>query len=140
MEMKKYLRNNMNLFDKVEWVKQLASEAIGVSDVIVLKRMLRHLWSKGSVRTSKYGVLRFSQQEILLDQLLKSNEVSPRSAYRWFSLVKAPEEICELGRDGKISQNEIQRRASGLLRKSDPEHEKLGKEILQNIIRIVEMM
>ena len=138
--MKKYLRNNMNLFDKVEWVKQLASEAIGISDETVLKRMLRHLWSKGNVRTNKYSVLRFSQQEIILDQLLKSNEVSPRSAYRWFSLVKAPEEVCELGREGKISQNEIQRRASGLLRKSDPEHEKLGKEILQNIIRIVEMM
>ena len=138
--MKKYLRNNMNLFDKVEWVKQLASEALGVSDEAILKKMLRHLWCKGSIRAAKYGVLRFSQQEIILDQLLKSNEVSPRSAYRWFSLIKAPEEVCELGREGKISQNEIQRRASGLLRKSDPEHEKLGKEILQDIIRIVEMM
>ena len=138
--MKKYLRNNMNLFDKVEWVKKLASEAIGVSDEAVLKKMLRHLWHKGSVGTKKYGVLRFSQQEIILDQLLKSNEVSPRSAYRWFSLIKVPEEVCELGREGKISQNEIQRRASGLLRKSDPEHEKLGKEILQDIIKIVEMM
>ena len=38
MEMKKYLRNNMNLFDKVEWVKKLASEAIGVSDEAVLKK------------------------------------------------------------------------------------------------------
>lgn len=138
--MKKYLRNNMNLFDKVEWVKQLASEAIGVSDVIILKRMLRHLWHKGSVGKNKYGVSKFSQQEIILDQLLKSNEVSPRSAYRWFSLIHAPEEVCELGREGKISQNEIQRIASRVLQKSDPEHEKLGKEILQEIIRIIEAM
>lgn len=138
--MKKYLRNNMNLFDKVEWVKRLSAEALGISEEAHLRRMLRHLARKGTSQAKKFGVLGFSQQELILDQLLKSNEVSPRTAYNWFIYIKAPEEVCELGREGKISQNEIKRRAGGVLRKSDPEHEKLGKEILQDIIRLVEAM
>ncbi|MDP3699236.1 MAG: hypothetical protein Q8R47_06665 [Nanoarchaeota archaeon] len=138
--MKKYLRNNMNLFDKVEWVKQLSSEAIGVTDNIILKKMLRRLCDKSKVSAMKYGVLRFSQQELILDQLLKDNEVSPRSAYRWFSLLQVPENVRQLGEECKISQNEIMHLSSNERLKSDPEHEKLGKEILQDIIRIVEMM
>ncbi|MEM4264105.1 MAG: hypothetical protein QW666_04415 [Candidatus Woesearchaeota archaeon] len=138
--MKKYLRQNTNTFDKVEWVKQLASEAIGVSDEAIIRRMLGHLRRKGTCKFNKYGVLQFSQKELVLDQLLKSNEVSPRSAYRWFLLLKAPEEVRELGQDNKISQNEMWRRAQGVLQNSSPEQEKLGKEILQDIIKIVEMM
>jgi len=138
--MKKYLRSNMNLFDKVEWLKTLSREAIGVSDEDVLRRILRRLYCKGSGDIKRYGVLQFSQQELILDQLLKSNEVSPRSAYRWFSLLKAPKDVCELGRSGKITQNEMEQRSSALLRKSDPEHEKLGKEIIQDITKVVEVM
>jgi hypothetical protein len=140
MEMKKYLRNNMTLFDKVEWLKRLSSEAIGVSDEALLRGMLRRLSRKGSGSINKYGVLRFSQQELVLDQLLKSSEVSPRSAYRWFSLLKAPIEAHELGRCGKLSQNQIEKQYSKVLRKSDPEQDKLGKEILQDIIKVVEGM
>ena len=138
--MKKYLRNNMNLFDKVEWVKHLATDAIGISEETVLRKMLRHLARKGTSQVNKFSIARFSQQELILDQVLKSNEVSPRTAYNWFIYMRAPEEACELGRQGKISQNELRRRASGVLRKCDPEHEKLGKEILQEIIKIVEAM
>ena len=138
--MKKYLRNNMNLFDKVEWIKLLSSEAIGVNDNVILKKMLRRLCDKSKISTLKYGVLRFSQQELILDQLLKDNEVSPRSAYRWFSLLYVPKNVRQLGEECKISQNEIIRLSRKERLKSDLEHEKLGKEILQDIIRIVEMM
>ena len=138
--MKKYLRNNMNMFDKIDWIKQLASDAIGVSDEVVLRRMLSRLCRKGRGLVRKYGVLHFSQQELILEQLLKSNEVSPLSAYRWFLLIRAPEEISELGQKSKISQNEIERRMQGVRQKSDPEREKLGREILLDIVRIVEAM
>lgn len=138
--MKKYLRNNMNLFDKVEWVKKLSSEAIGVSDEVILKKMLRRLCDKGRVSTKKYGVARFSQQELLLGQLLKDQEVSPRSAYRWFRLLKVSENVRQLGENCQISQNEIARLSRNERLKSDPEHEKLGKEILRDIIKLVEAM
>ena len=140
MDMHKYLRNNKNLFDKVEWVKELSSQAIGVTDTDVLRQMLRHISRKGSGKILKYGSLKFSQQELILDQLLKSQQVSPRTAYNWFLYIRAPEEACELAREGKISQNEIKRRMEAGLRKSDPEHEKLGKEILQDIIKLVGRM
>lgn len=138
--MKKYLRNNMNLFDKVEWVKQLSSEAIGITDNVILKKMLRRLCDKSKISTKKYGVARFSQQELILDQLLKDNEVSPRSAYRWFSLLQVPENVRQLGQECKISQNEIVRLSRNERLRSDPEHEKQGKEILQDILRLVEAM
>ena len=137
--MKKYLRNNMNLFDKIEWVKQLSTDAIGISDEAVLRRMLGRLYRKGSGQVKKFGVLQLSQQELILDQLLKSQEVSPRSAYRWFLLAKAPKEVCELGREDKITQNEIQRRLRGVLQKS-PEQDKFSKEIIQDIIKVVEVV
>lgn len=138
--MQKYLRNNMGLFDKVAWVKDISYQAIGVNDQAVLRQMLRHISRKGSGKMVKYGVLKFSQQELILDQLLKSHQVSPRTAYNWFLYIRAPEEVCELGREGKISQNEIKKRMATGLRKSDPEHEKLGKEILLDIIKLVGRM
>lgn len=137
--MKKYLRHNTNVFDKVELVKRLCSEAIGISDEAVIRKILGHLRYKGAGKFKKYGVLRFSQRELVLDQLLKSNEISPRTAYGWFNLMQAPKEVCELGQNDKISQNEMKRRMQGVLQKS-PEQEKLGKEILQDILKIVEMM
>ena len=139
MEMKKYMRNNMNVFDKVEWVKQLTSEALGIENETAIRRMLSHLRRKGSASMKKYGVLKFTQQELILDQLLKANEVSPRAAYNWFILVRCSENVRDLGMQDLITQNEIGNRMKGLLRKS-PEQEKLGKEILNDIAKIVGVM
>lgn len=138
--MKKYMRNNMTVFDKVDFVKKLSSEAIAVTNEEVLRKMLRRLCKKGSCQASKYGILKFSQQELILDQILKSNEISPRTAYNWLLYAKAPEEVCELGRKGKISQNEIKRRMSESLRSPNPEQEKLGQQILEEIRKLVEAM
>ncbi|MBW2972797.1 hypothetical protein KY346_00210 [Candidatus Woesearchaeota archaeon] len=138
--MKKYLRNNTNLFDKVEWVKQMCSEAIGVSDEVIIRKMLSKLRTKGTAKFSRYGVLRLSQRELVLDQLLKSNEISPRTAYSWFILIRAPKDVCELGRNDKISQNEMKRRMKGFLQKRHPEQEKLRKEIMKDILKVVEAM
>ena len=138
--MKKYLRQNMNVFEKVEWLRKLSTEAIGVSDTRLLRRMIGRIRRKGTAEFRKYGILKMSQQEIILDQLLKSNEVSPKTAYNWFLLLKAPTEVIESGRKDKLSQNEIARRCVGVLQKSDPEHEKLGQEILQDIIKLIEVI
>gem|GEM_PF-3131493 len=138
--MKKYLRHNMTMFDKVEWVKQLCSEAVGISDEAVIKKMLGRISRKGMCKLNKFGMLKFSQKELVLDQLLKSNEVSPRSAYRWFLLLKVPKEVRELGQENRISQNEIVRRSFNVRQKSDPAKEKLDKEILQDIVKLVEVM
>lgn len=138
--MKKYLRQNMNVFEKIEWLKQLSAEAIGVSDEAVLRRMLSKLRRKGTAEFRKFGILRLSQQELILDQLLKANEVSPKSAYSWFLLLRAPPEVIESGRKDRLSQNEMLRRSSGVRQKSTPEQEALGKEILQDIIRLIEVI
>lgn len=138
--MKKYLRHNMGTFDKIEWLKQLASEAIGVSDEAVLRRMLGRLRRKGTAEFRKYGILKLSQQELILDQLLRSNEVSPKSAYTWFLLLRAPQEVIENGQKDHISQNEMLRQSAGIRKKSEPEQEALGKEILADIIRLIEVM
>ncbi len=140
MEMKKYLRNNMNLFDKVEWVKQLCADAIGVSEDEVIRKMLGRLRKRGVVQKRKYGLGRFTQQELILDQLLKSNEVSPRTAYRWFCMLKAPKEILEIGKENELSQNEILRRSQGVLQKVTPEQQELGEEIRQEILKLVRLM
>lgn len=55
MDMKKYLQDNMNAFEKVNWLKQLCSEAIGVSDAAVIQRMLSRLRRKGSAELKKSG-------------------------------------------------------------------------------------
>ena len=138
--MEKNLRNNMNLFDKVEWVKKLASEAIGVSDEETLRRLLRRLYSKGMGQYKRYGVLKYTKEELVLDQLLKDYQVSPRTAYRWFMFLKAPQDVRQLAKENMISQNELERRSQGLLLKSTPEQEKLGKEIIQRICALIEVM
>lgn len=71
----------MNLFDKVEFVKKLASESVGTSEERILRPMLRRIGRKGVTKAKKYGVSRYSQQELILDQILKANEISPRTAY-----------------------------------------------------------
>ena len=136
--MKNYLRHNMNVFDKIEWLKRLSKEAIGVSDEATLRRMLSRLRRKGTAEFSKYGFLKLTQQELILDQLLKSNEVSPKAAYKWFLFLRAPKEVIESGLKDRISQNEMLRRSKGLLKKFDPQHEALGKEIIQDIIKRME--
>ena len=139
--MKKYFRNNMNMFDKIEWLKKLSQDAIGISDEATLRRMLKRLSVKGSTKyIKKYGISQFTQQELILDQLMKSNEVSPRTAYNWFLYIRASKEVCDLGRKGAISQNDIKRHLYSGLQKPDQEHEKLGKEIIRDILKIVEGM
>ena len=138
--MKKNLRHNMNVFQKVEWLKQLASEAIGVSEEAVLKRMLGRLKRKGNAEFKKYGILRFSQQELILDQILKANEISPRTAYIWFLAIRNPEEVLEKGRRDELSQNQMVKLSRFVRPKSDPKHEALGKEIIQDIIRLIEVI
>lgn len=80
--MKKYLRDNRNVFQKVDWLRDLASQAIGVSEDAVLRRMLGRLRRKGTAEYKKYGVLKFSREELILDQILKAQEVSPKTAYQ----------------------------------------------------------
>ena len=138
--MKRYLRHNMNVFEKIEWLKQLAADAIGVTDFLVLRRMISRLRRKGTAEFRKYGVLKFTQQELVLDQILKANEVSPKTAYRWFFLLKAPKEVIESGQQDRISQNEMLRRYSSVRRKSDPEQDKLGQEIIQDILKLIEVI
>jgi len=139
--MKKYLRQNMNVFEKIDWLKQLSAEAIGVSDTTILRRMLGRLRRKGSAEFRKYNILKLTQQELILDQLLKAHEVSPKTAYTWFLLLKAPPEVIESGRKDLISQNAMVRQCVGVRGKSlDPEHEKLGQEIIQDIIRLIEVI
>jgi len=137
--MKKYLRHNMSVFQKVEWLKRLSSEAIGVSDNEVLTHMLSRLRRKGTAEFRKYGVLRLSQNELILDQLLKGNKVSPKTAYIWFLLMRAPKMDLESGDEEGLSQNELLRRCAGRLRMS-PEKEKLGKEIIRDIIKLMEVI
>ncbi len=139
--MKKYLRQNMNVFEKIEWLKQISSEAIGVSETTVLRRMLSRIRRKGSAEFRKYNILKLTQQELILDQLLKAHEVSPKTAYTWFLLLKAPKEVIESGQKDKLSQNEMLRRCVGVRQKSaDPEHEKLGQEIIHDIIKLIEVI
>jgi len=130
----------MNVFEKIEWLKQLAADAIGVTDFLVLRRMISRLRRKGTAEFRKYGVLKFTQQELVLDQILKANEVSPKTAYRWFFLLKAPKEVIESGQQDRISQNEMLRRYSSVRRKSDPEQDKLGQEIIQDILKLIEVI
>ena len=138
--MKKYLRHNRSVFEKIEWLKQLSAEAIGVSDVATLRRMLSHLRRKGSAEFLKFGILKLSQQELILDQLLKANEVSPKTAYTWFLLLRAPPEVIESAQKDEISFNEMRRKCVGVRKKSTPEEEALGKEIIQDIIRLIEVI
>ncbi len=138
--MKRYLRHNMNVFEKIEWLKQLATDAIGVSDIATLRRMISRLRRKGTAEFKKYGILKFTQQELILDQLLKANEVSPKTAYRWFFLLRAPKEVIESGQQDRISQNEMLRRYRSVRQKSDPEQDKLGQKIIQDIIKLIEMI
>lgn len=138
--MKKYLRYNMNTFEKVEWLKRLSAEAIGVSDEVILRRMLSRIKRKGSAEFRKYNILKLTQQEIILDQLLKANEVSPKSAYTWFLLLRAPKEVIESGQKDQLSQRKMLSFCKSVRQKSDPAKEKLGQEILQDIIRLIEVI
>jgi len=139
--MKKHLRDNRNVFQKIEWLRELASQTIGVSNDAALRRMLGRLRRKGKAEFKKYGVLTFTREELVLDQVLKAQEVSPKTAYGWLLLLRrAPQEVLESGHRDEISLNEMFRQCKGVRQKRTPEEEKLAQEILQDIMRLIEVI
>lgn len=138
--MKQPIRRKENFLDKKYFVKSLIFKAVGIENDVRIRKMLRHLCSYDGMAFNKYGERKLTNEEMIVAQILKQNQLSPRTVYRWFCLVKAPKETLELVKNNQISMNELVKLSRNLRKRKDPELEKLGKEIIQDIIKVVEAM
>ena len=136
--MKKYLRENMSLQQKIDFIKQLINDSIGINDLFLIKKMIGRLSRYNTPRVNKYNISRLNQNEDVVRQILDEQEISPKSAYRWFLLLEQPKDVIDLVHSGQISINEAIRRSQKIKREIDPEHTKLGKEIIEEIRKLVE--
>ena len=136
--MKKYIRCNMSLQQKIDFLRKLIYDATGIDDLVLIKKMVNRLSRYGLPEVSKYSFSRLSEQEKIVRQILEVNEISPKSAYKWLLLLGQPQSLIDLVNSGNISMNEMTRRCTKIKREIDPEHEKLGKEIIDDITKLVE--
>jgi len=138
--MKTKLRSRENFLAKKDSVKKQIFEAIRLDNDVRVRKMLRHLSRYDEMCFNKYGERRLTDDEIILAHILKVNELSPRTVYRWFALCKAPQETLELVMQNKISANKVIAICRGIREKEDPDIQKLGKSIIAEVIRVAEGM
>ena len=132
-------QDKQNFLDKKEFLKSLIYEALRLDNEVRIRKIVRRLCEKDSTRVSLYRNCDLSSDELVVDHILKQCKISPRTAYRWFSLSRAPKEVLELVQNGKISMNEAQRLCAKV-KKNDPETEKLGWEIMEKVAKITRGM
>ncbi len=135
--MQKYFRNNRSLLSKVDFIRHLCNEAIGDTSNEYITKMLGRLRLRGTEYVKKYGEIHYTNHELILDQLLRSNEISPRSAYRWFILLRAPKKLIERVEQGELSIIRLEKECQTLRRKDAPQYKELEEKILKQIMGAV---
>ena len=117
------------LFDKIDFIRKIVFEAMKVEDDAVITRMLSRLSKKGTGYYRHFGVLNLSNNEIILGELLKSHNISPITAYKWFLLLRSKKDVLE-----KLQNNEISAvKAASLKRDSKNLSSIKGREIIDEI-------
>ena len=121
-------------------MKRLVFEAVKIDSDIKIRKMLRHLWGPSDLAFKKYGQAKLTEQEVIVGHLLREHKISPRTAYTWFNLSNAPKEILELVETNKITFNKAQKMIRGVKMKDNRELTQLGKEILEDVVKVVGAM
>lgn len=135
MDMKTLRR--MSLFEKVDFVRRLVVEVLGVDNDEVILRMLSRLAHKSGV-LRRYGGFYYTREEQVLGQLLADHGMSSKTVYTWFLLSRSPKNLLEMYRSGEISQNQLLRMKE---RRAAPRHDKaLEAEILNDVKRLIEAL
>jgi len=127
----------MSLQQKVDFLRKLIFDATGINDLVLIRRMIGRLSKYGLPKVNKFGMPMKDETTIIVGTILDQQKVSPKTAYRWLLVLKQPQEILNQINSGEISMNKAILMKREEKRTIDPEHEKLGKEILSDMIKLV---
>ncbi|MDP2749890.1 MAG: hypothetical protein Q8O89_03600 [Nanoarchaeota archaeon] len=129
-----------NFLEKKNLVNRLVFESVKIDSDIKIRKMLRHLWSQSDLSFKKYGQTKLTEQEIIVGHILREHKISAKTAYAWFNFSNAPKEILELAETNKITFNQAKLMIRGVKRKDNAELKQLGKELLEDVIKTLEVM
>lgn len=126
------------VFEKLDFVRSLARQVLQVenNDWFLCKALSR-LAHVNHPYQRKYGPRKLTTDELLLAEALRQNGITPGSAYRWFLVARAPEDIRDLVKSGQLTQNEALKSS---VKQREVLNQGMGLEILQDIRRIMEVM
>lgn len=137
----KKVQNKENFLEKKDLLKKQIFRAIGVDSDIRIQNMLSRICSDGRIEYSKYGGKKLSNDEETVAEILRVCEISPRTAYRWFRLCNSPKETLELVQCNKLSMNKLAKMYRGVRKKyCDPNTEFLGKQIMKDVVKVIEVI
>jgi len=77
--MEKY-QYGKNFLEKKEFLKILISDVMGLDNDFKIRKMLRGLCSYTGLDQMKYGRIKLTNEELILAQILKYNQISPTTA------------------------------------------------------------
>ena len=134
------VNGKINFLEKKGFLKSLIFEALRLEDDRRICKMLRHLWGDCRLGYNKFGDSKLTNEELVLARILSEQKISANSAYRWFRLSNAPKDMLELAMCNKVSMNSVTRKFHGFRQKPDPEHEREGRSILREIVKVAGVM
>jgi len=124
------------LFEKIDFIRKIVFEATKIQDDAVITRMLARLCRKGGGYYRQFSVLNLTNNEIILGELLKTHKISPKTAYKWFLILRSKGDVLE-----RLKNNEISASEAYLLERQRKQYpEQLGKEIKEEIIELIRRM
>jgi len=124
------------LFEKIEFIRKIVFEATKIQDDALITRMLARLCKKGRGYYRQFSVLKLTNNEMIFGELLKTHNISPQTAYKWFLLLRSKPDIIE-----KLKNNEISAEKAFLTNRERRQYPKqLGKEIKEEIIELIRRM
>lgn len=134
--MEKEELKKLPLFDKIDFIRKIVFEATKIQDDVVITRMLARTSRRGKGYYRQFSVLKLTNNEIILEEVLKTHKISPRTAYKWFLLLRSKSDVIEKLRDGEITASDAY--LTNRERRQYPK--RLGKEIKEEIIELIGRM
>ncbi len=124
------------LFEKIDFIRKIVFEATKIQDDVVITRMLARVSRRGKGYYRQFSVLKLTNNEIMLEELLKTHKISPRTAYKWFLLLRSKPDVLEKLREGEITA--VDAYMTNRERRQYPKQ--LGREIKEEIIELIRRM
>jgi len=124
------------LFEKIEFIRKVVFEATKIQDDQVITKMLARISRKGRGYYRQFSVLNLTNNEIVMEQLLKTHKLSPHTVYKWFLLLRSKPDVLSKLREGEMTAKDAF--LTNRERKQYPKQ--LGREIKEEIIELIRRM
>lgn len=119
----------MTVFEKVEHFRKIMSPLVEDKSDDEIRIILSHL------RSFRVGRLqKLSEEESKIYSFMLQNNLNPKTCYKHFVLLNAPDHITQMLKENKISMENAQSRARLYRRKLDL---KAGREIIEDVREVV---